>query len=157
MDYLAGKSFGGRINIIYDEQGPVVLEKIGLGESHSGITLRETLLQGVRLPEGSLVIVDYPDSAPLRMMKTSNGEETVESSMPLSSCTGFRFLRLTTLAVSPKERLQAFGAHLRFQKINAMPWFDRVTIEDLSMKARQALDAIRRVMDEQGDSGDVIP
>jgi hypothetical protein len=40
--------------------------------------------------------------------------------IPLSECLGFRFLRLTTLSVSPENRPRAFSKHFDAQVANGL-------------------------------------
>ena len=119
--------------MITDESGdPVILEKISLGESHSAITLKPTILNEVTLPAGSLLAVEYD-------YDNYKGSRTQSANIPLSECTGFRFLRLTTLAVSPENRKETFKNHYDFQDQNGMPHFDTATIENFLTLARQKI------------------
>ena len=105
---------GGRINILvssHDE--PVLLENDGLGDNHSCISLSELRLSGVRLPPGSLFGVQYDAGATLRPNRQWPGNV-----IAMDRCTGFRFLRLTTLAVSPDNRVRAFSSQFEAQ-VNA--------------------------------------
>jgi hypothetical protein len=105
---------GGRINILVtQEDQPVLVEKEGLGDSHSCISVSELQLNGVRLPPGSLFGVQYEAGATLRPNRQWPGNV-----IAIERCTGFRFLRLTTLAVSPNNRLRAFSTQFEAQ-VNA--------------------------------------
>lgn len=129
---------GKHINIITDTDGsPLMVEKIGLGENHSCITLKETTLNGVRLPPGSLVGIRYRAEQQPTLDEQNKGSE--EQIIPLSAIEGAQFLRLTTLAVSPAERVAAFRGHIDHQEQNAMPGHRIATIEDI----RQRADAIQ--------------
>ncbi len=113
---------GGKINVITDSAGvPVMLEKMNMGEKHSCLTVRETVINGVRLPPGSLVAVDR--------------DEFRKPVFSLDECKGFEFLRLTTLAVSPENRERAFKKHYTFQEENGMPGFHTTTVEDFFREA----------------------
>jgi hypothetical protein len=50
----------GEINIFVDEYGqPLFMEKLNMGDNHSCISLKPVLMNGVRIPAGSLFSVDY--------------------------------------------------------------------------------------------------
>lgn len=101
----------GRVNVLVSEHGrPLLIEKLHLGDDHSCVNVAELLLNGVRLPPGCLFAVRYGDNAALRPNRTLPG-----AIIPVSRCEGFRFLRLTTLAVSPRNRARAFTSHFRSQ------------------------------------------
>jgi len=101
----------GRVNVLVSEQGqPLLVEKLNLGDAHSCINVAELLLNGVRLPPGCLFAVRYDGDVQLRPNRALPG-----SVIPAHSCVGFRFLRLTTLAVSPANRARAFTSHFRSQ------------------------------------------
>lgn len=109
-----------RINIIVDERGqPLLLEKLYTGDSHSCLSLTPVIMNGVRIPAGGLFAAPTPeqdaaDSAPpagLRPCRQLKGQI-----MALSAYSGFRFLRLTTLAVPPACRQRAFTSHYAWQE-----------------------------------------
>lgn len=110
----------GIINILTDNHGrPVAVEKINVGDSHSCITLRDVWLNGARLPAGSLIGTTYR-VLPIDLPQCADFSGAW---MPVSMCEGFRFLRLTTLAVSPANRTRAFSNHLKRQ-LEGSPFFD---------------------------------
>lgn len=102
----------GRVNVIVDEQNrPLLIEKLNMGDSHSCISVAPVVMNGVRLPAGSLFAVEYADELQTgQKCKKLNGQI-----IPLAACTGFRFLRLTTLCVSPTNRERAFSTHFAWQ------------------------------------------
>jgi hypothetical protein len=102
----------GRVNILTDDNGlPVLIEKLNMGDSHSCISVRPLMMNGVRLPIGSLLAVNYDADLPQqRPCKQYKGQV-----IPISLCTGFWFLRLTTLSVSPAHRARAFTSHFDSQ------------------------------------------
>lgn len=103
----------GRINVLVSQTGlPLLVEKVGLGDDRSCISVTELLLNGVRCPPGSLFGVEAApaDGIALRQNKTLPG-----SVIPVARCTGFRFLRFATLAVTPENRKRAFTAHFQSQ------------------------------------------
>ena len=125
----------GIINILTDEfEQPLLIEKINIGDSHSCITVKELKLNDVLIPAGSLVGTKYT-SLPIES-KLCNEFQGVW--MPASQCDGFRFLRLSTLSVSPRNRVRAFNNHLNRQ-LEGSPFFDplNTTLADLHRMARR--------------------
>lgn len=119
----------GIINILTDESNnPAIIEKISVGDSHSCISLVDLRLNGVLIPAGSLLGTTY-NYLPLNTQRCAdmNG-----SWMPMTVCEGFRFLRLTTLSISPRNRARAFSNHLKKQ-LEGSPFFDplNTTVSDL--------------------------
>ncbi|HYQ16599.1 MAG TPA: hypothetical protein VEQ58_12600, partial [Polyangiaceae bacterium] len=101
----------GRINVWVSEAGaPLLLEKLNLGDNHSCISVTGLMLNGVRIPPGCLLGVTYEGEPQGRANRTLPGQV-----LPVSSCSGFKLLRLTTLAVSPPHRERAFTSHFRSQ------------------------------------------
>lgn len=108
----------GEINIFVDEQNePLLMEKLNMGDNHSCISLKPILMNGIRVPQGSLFSVDY--SSEHIENKTPN-KEFKGFILPYSAINGFWFLRLTTLAVSPKNRKRAFSTHFDQQVTNGL-------------------------------------
>jgi hypothetical protein len=101
----------GAVNVIIAAAGqPLLIEKVGLGDDHSCISLVPLRLNDVTIPPGSLLGVKYLDDPSVRPNKDLPGRV-----IPLAHCQGFRFLRLTTLSVSPQNRARAFTAHFEAQ------------------------------------------
>ncbi len=101
----------GRINVHVSDRGePLMIEKLNLGDDHSCISLTELRLHGVRLPPGSLLAVRRRDDVAVRPCAQLPG-----SVIRLRDCDGYRFLRLTTLAITPANRQRAFSAHFQAQ------------------------------------------
>ncbi len=117
---------GGRVNIFVDaDERPLLVEKIGLGESHSAMAVAPVSICGVALPAGALFALAYPeDTAPLRTLGCGHA-------MTLDAIVQARFLRLTSLAVSPEMRQRAFSAQLDAQVRGDMLSPRTTTIEDL--------------------------
>lgn len=125
---------GGHVNLFVDDDGrPLLVEKMALGESHSAMAIAPVAVGGVRLPPGALFALRYPaDTAPLR--DTACGHV-----FPLPAIAQARFLRLTTLAVSPAARARAFSAQFEAQQRNNLLSPGTTTIEDLRAFAHARL------------------
>ncbi len=125
----------GQMNVIVSSEGePLMLEKLSLGDDHSCISVTEVVLNGVRLPAGSLLGAHYEGDASLRPNRTIVGQV-----IPLDHVTGFRFLRFTTLAVSPENRRRAFTRHFDAQVEGGLFAPGSVTIADLKRVAGEQL------------------
>ncbi len=110
----------GLINVLTDNAGQVLMvEKINIGDSHSCITVRDLVINKVVIPAGSLVGAKY-SSMPI---STELCAELKGAWAPISICDGFKFLRLTTLSVSPANRSRAFKNHL-LRQLEGSPFFD---------------------------------
>lgn len=108
----------GEINIFIDEQGePLLMEKMNMGDNHSCISLRPVIMNGVRLPAGSLFSVDYDIT---QIAQKIPNQEYSGYIIPHNAIDGFWFLRLTTLAVSPVHRKRAFSTHFEQQVANGL-------------------------------------
>lgn len=105
----------GSVNVIVDAQGhPLLLEKVGLGENQSAISVGPFRLFGVCIPPGSLCAIRRnPDAVPLRQLRRG-------MVLDASALQETRFLRLTTLAISPASRARAFSSQLQAQVRTAM-------------------------------------
>ncbi len=125
---------GGRVNLFVDDDGRALLvEKIGLGESHSAMAVAPVSICGVVLPPGALFALAYPDDAtPLRALACGHA-------MRVDTIVQARFLRLTSLAVSPQVRQRAFSAQLDAQIRGDMLSPRTTTIEDLQAFASAQL------------------
>jgi hypothetical protein len=125
----------GRANIIVGADAqPLLIEKVGLGDDHSCLSLTELVLNGVRLPSGCLFGVRYDPGATFRANRALPG--TV---VPVAACQAFRLLRLTTLAVSPQHRARAFSTHFQAQLDAGLFAPGQVTIAQLLQVAREQL------------------
>lgn len=104
---------GALANVIVSNDGqPLLLEKVNLGDAHSCISLVPLLMNGIRLPAGSLLGVAYDDA--IRGERLTNPLPGYR--LVATQCEGFRFLRLTTLAVTPTNRARAFTTHFENQR-----------------------------------------
>ncbi len=117
---------GGLVNLFVDaDHRPLLVEKIGLGESHSAMAVAPVSICGVALPPGALFALSYPeDSAPVRTLACGHA-------IGLDAIVQARFLRLTSLTVSPEVRQRAFTAQLDAQVRGDMLSPRTTTIEDL--------------------------
>lgn len=130
----------GSINIFVDEQNrPLLIEKMNMGDNHSCINLQPLIMNGVRLPIGSLFSADYDieqieDKVP--------NQEFKGFVIPYKSIQSFWFLRLTTLAVSPENRKRAFSTHFEQQVNNGLFSPDTTLLKQLNDVANSQLRAL---------------
>lgn len=125
----------GRVNVLVSDRGePLLLEKLNLGDNHSCISLIELNLNGVRLPAGCLFAVKRDESVAERP-----GAKLPGGVISARACRGFRFLRLTTLAVSPPHRKRAFSAHFQAQVDAGLFTPGETTIRQLRRIAEEQL------------------
>lgn len=117
---------GGHVNIIVDaDQTPLLIEKMNLGESYSSIFLKPLIIGGVLLPAGSLAALSHQtDPAP----PTNKAKHQL---VPLDSIKQARFLRITTLAVTPQNRERAFSTQFKRQQMLNMLSPATTTLDDL--------------------------
>lgn len=128
---------GGRVNVIVDaDERACLLEKRGLGDEHSCISVRAICFNGVRIPWGGLFGVDY-DDADLEGLSRLNG--LPGQRVPCARLRGVRFLRLTTLAVAPEYRARAFSAHFKQQIDGGLFSPDVTRVEQLARIAEDSL------------------
>ena len=107
----------GEINIFVDENAqPIMMEKLNMGDNHSCISLVPLMMNGVRLPAGSLFSAHYE----IEQLEKHNNKQYKGYVIPIAEMNGFWFLRLTTLAVSPQHRARAFGYHFKQQVDNGL-------------------------------------
>lgn len=107
----------GEINIFVDENDqPIMMEKLNMGDNHSCISLVPLMMNGVRLPAGSLFSANYQ----IDQLEKYQNKQYKGFVIPISAMNGFWFLRLTTLAISPKNRARAFGYHFKQQVDNGL-------------------------------------
>ncbi|MFW2160501.1 hypothetical protein ACG93T_03770 [Acinetobacter beijerinckii] len=107
----------GEINIFVDENDqPIMMEKLNMGDNHSCISLVPLMMNGVRLPAGSLFSANYE----IDQLEKHQNKQYKGFVIPISAMNGFWFLRLTTLAISPKNRARAFGYHFKQQVDNGL-------------------------------------
>jgi hypothetical protein len=130
--FVRGK---GLANVLISQSGqPLLLEKRNLGDDHSCISVAPLLLNGVMLPPGSLLGVRYDEHVALRRNRSLPGQV-----IAISACSGFRFLRLSTLAVSPPHRARAFTAHFQAQLDAGLFSPGEATIEQIRRLAASQL------------------
>jgi hypothetical protein len=123
------------VNVLVSDAGqPLLIEKLNLGDNHSCISVADVVLNGVRLPAGCLFGVARDEGLELRPNATLPGNV-----IPVSACAGFRFLRLTTLAVAPEHRRRAFTTHFQSQLDAGLFAPGEATIEQLRRIAEEQL------------------
>ena len=128
---------GGQVNLILDQNNrAVLLEKRGLGDEHSAISLCTLQIHGVPLPAGTLIGLDYDDAILTELPATENRRGKL---IPLHLVRYFRFLRLTTLACSAKDRPKVFSTHFEQQIQNALFLPESTEMGDLQAFARSQL------------------
>lgn len=121
---------GGRVHVVVADDGtPLALEKRGLGDEHSAISLAPLTLNGVRLPAGSLLALDYADADVLERSPALTQIPGLQ--LALGQIERCRFLRLTTLAVDPVDRPRAFSSLFQQQIDGGLFSPDTTTIEQL--------------------------
>lgn len=107
----------GSINIFVDDKNhPLMMEKIKMGDDHSCINLVPMIKNGVRLPIGCLFSTKYDEQE----LKGVANKHIRGDIIPIQNVDGFWFLRLTTLAISPKNRARAFSTHFKQQVQNGL-------------------------------------
>jgi hypothetical protein len=125
----------GRVNVLTSDAGePLLVEKLNLGDNHSCISVADVTLNGVRLPPGCLLGVARPEGVDIMANAKLPG-----CVIPVRRCVGFRFLRLTTLAVSPQNRRRAFTTHFQSQVDAGLFAPGETTIEQLRRVAEDQL------------------
>ena len=116
---------GGIMNVITaDGKAPLLVEKIGLGDPHSCILLSPARINSVWLPPGSLIGTWYSELP----MNTPRCMQLNGTWLPTGLCDGFRFLRLTTLSISPENRLRAFTSQVERQ-LDGSGFYDPLNTE----------------------------
>ena len=127
---------GGSVNVIVDNHDkPVMVEKIRLGESHSALLLEPVRIHGVLIPSGGLCALEHHNPA-LEGIPTRHG-----CCLPLASVRQARFLRLTTLALLPADRMRAFSAQVQAQVRSRFLSPTTTTMEDMHNFVRSELDS----------------
>lgn len=108
----------GQINIIVDNNDrPLLIEKMNMGDNHSCISLQTLIMNGVRVPAGSLFSLDYKIDDILEKRPNKQFKGYIIRHTALN---GFWFLRLTTLAIQPENRKRAFSTHYKQQVANGL-------------------------------------
>lgn len=128
----------GRINIIVDEnEKPIFMEKIKIGDSYSCLSLCPLLMNGVFIPAGGLFSVQAREDDLRGVIRPCRGIKG--SVMALSAYEGFRFLRITTLTVEPAVRKRAFGKLYDWQKNQNFVGYDSATLSEFMAMANKQL------------------
>lgn len=114
----------------------VFLEKVKIGDSHSCINLVPVVMNEVLIPAGSLFST-MENAVRDEAAHSRPGHKHKGFIIPLAAYEGFRFLRITTLALDPALRKRAFGALYNWQSSHNFVGFDSIKLSDLAEIARQ--------------------
>lgn len=130
----------GSINIFVDDQNqPLLIEKMNMGDNHSCINLQPLIMNGIRIPVGSLFSVEYDIE---QITDKSPNKEFKGFIIPYQAIEKFWFLRLTTLAISPENRKRAFSTHFEQQVHNGLFSPDTTLLKQLDDVAKSQLSAL---------------
>ena len=130
----------GSINIFVDEQNrPLLIEKMNMGDNHSCISLQPLIMNGIRIPVGSLFSVEYDIE---QIEDKIPNQEFKGYIIPFKAIVNFWFLRITTLAVSPENRKRAFTTHFEQQVHNGLFSPDTTLLKQLNDVANSQLRAL---------------
>jgi len=126
-----------RCNFIVDQDGrPLLLEKTGMGDDRSCLSLRPLIMNGVRIPVGSLLAVEYGAKA----LENAPQNHTIPGQqIRIDDCEGFRMLRLTTLSVSGENRRRAFSTHFDSQVAEGLFEPEKTEMRQLQQLAEDAM------------------
>lgn len=128
---------GGSVNIFVDAQGqPLLVEKIGLGESHSAMFVRPASICNVAIMPGALAALRHAEAA------TPIGRHRHGLVFSLAALEQVRFLRISTLSVAPRHRARAFGMQFRRQVLGNMVSPQSTTLEDLAGYAARCVQEV---------------
>ncbi len=106
-------SYGGTMTVITTDQGvPCMIRKNGMGEQGSCLTLTPLVMGKVEIPAGSFVQAIPNENT----HGTPTNNDLFPEVIASNDFDGFRFLRLSTLALKPNDRMAAFGNHYFQQK-----------------------------------------
>ncbi|MEM6559610.1 MAG: hypothetical protein AAF605_07475 [Myxococcota bacterium] len=126
-----------RVRLFNDLHGPVLVEKIRMGESYSAMSLREISIHGVRVPAGSLFAVHHELPGKSPQLDRFFGEIH-----PIQN-TRLKFLRLTTLAIQPEERERVFSIQFKRQLEDGFLRPGHATLNDLRSASLALVDTLR--------------
>lgn len=126
-----------RCNFLVDKDGrPLLLEKTGMGDDRSCLSLRPLIMNGVRIPVGSLLAVEYGAKA----LENAPQNPTIPGQqIRIDDCEGFRMLRLTTLSVSGANRRRAFSTHFDSQVAEGLFEPEKTEMRQLQQLAEDAM------------------
>ena len=119
--------------VLFDKDGTILAwQKEGMGQP-TFITFKDILLNGIRLPPGSLLCC-----RPTQETLGSRDEFSFNrSALTIEDIKDIRFLRLTTLAIPPEERESALGSLLIAQKSFGFPAPDTATLADVYQRVQE--------------------
>lgn len=117
---------GGSVNIFVDNAArPLLVEKMNLGESHSALIIETLVIGGVEIPPGGLTALSHQDA-----IAPAPSASKIRI-LPIAAIKEARFLRLTTLAVTPEHRQRAFSSQFKRQLDGNMLSPASTTLDDM--------------------------
>lgn len=132
--------------IVDDDNNPLMLEKVGLGDPHSCITVQEVVLNNVRLPAGTLLGVGYNtdviDQRPVE--PNPSNRKLIKPNTRIiqaSQCGAFKYLRLSSLVISPDRRATALARLMEIQE--GFPMAKHADIDVLYLDALSLVDSTK--------------
>lgn len=116
---------GGYVNLLVDAQRrPLLVEKMQLGESHSALIIEPLAIGGVSIPPGGLAALSH------HQPEADDKNDKVRI-LSIDTIKEARFLRLTTLAVTPEHRQRAFSSQFKRQLDGNMLSPASTTLDDM--------------------------
>lgn len=118
LAYISGKHSnpkGGYVNLIIDNNdSPLMLEKIGLGDSHSCISLKSVRINGVLIPAGAIFSAEPDTLEPIRkrmrwFIKRKERKGAINYVTKVNNYKGFKFVRMSLLSLPEEIRASAGG------------------------------------------------
>lgn len=115
LAYISGKHTkpeGGYVNLIVNDDGsPLILEKVGLGDMHSCISLKPVRINGVFIPAGAILSAEPDVLEPIRskMKWFIKREGAINYVTKVKNYKGFKFVRMSLLSLPEEIRASAGG------------------------------------------------
>ncbi|MES2930491.1 MAG: hypothetical protein V4665_01775 [Patescibacteria group bacterium] len=148
LAYISGqhiKPGKGYVNLILDKDGsPLMIEKIGLGDPHSCISLKPVRIDGRLIPAGAIfsAVPDIFEPVRSRFMRWFQKKEGALNYITnVKHYKGFAFIRMSILSVPEEIRSDACGSFYLYQQDRAKGYinYDWITPEILSQYAERRL------------------
>lgn len=152
LAYVSGKHTkpeGGHVNLILDDDdSPLMLEKINLGDTHSCISLKPLRIDGVLIPAGAILSAEPGTLEPIRskMRWFSKKEGGINYVTKVNNYKGFKFVRMSILSVPEEIRASAGGSYYLHQQDKTKGYinYDWLTPEIISEYAQYRLNLDRK-------------